>query len=253
MQVSSAVAKSFLVLEALSTTAGPMRLSTLADKIGLQKSTVHRVLTELLELRYVAQDDTTGLYRPTLRTWEFGSAVVAQLPIKQIASTTLQDLHRETGETVSLVVRAGDDALYLDKIISPRPERFTTRVGSRVPLPATVGGLVILAAGTDGPDVVRRTADRTDLTTPIDVDAVVRSLATIRRRGHAVSSAKQSVIGVAAAVLDRDQAPAASLVVSAPSSRMNRDHRVRATELVVAAAARLGESLGSTTRGARLE
>ena len=64
--------------------------------------------------------------------------MVADLAIKQVASGALQQLHDLTGETVSLTVRSGDDALYLDKIVSPRPVRFTTRVGSRVPLPITV-------------------------------------------------------------------------------------------------------------------
>lgn len=242
--MGGAVAKSFLVLEAVSTAPGPVRLSTLADDLALQKSTVHRVLAELVDLGYVGQDKTTGLYRPTLRTWELGTAVIADLPIKQAAASTLQDLHRQTGETVSLVVRADDDALYLDKIISPRPARFSTRVGNRVPLPLTVGGLALLAAGDDGDDVVRRVAERTDLQSPLDVDATIRSLATIRRRGHAVSSARHRVTGVAAAVLDRNQMPVAALVVSAPTDRMSSEQRSAAIDMVVAAAMRLGESVG---------
>ena len=244
--MGGAVAKSFLVLEAVSRSTGPVRLSALADELGLQKSTVHRVLAELVELGYVGQDPASGLYRPTLRTWEIGTAVVADLPIKQVASNTLHDLHRQTGETVSLVVRSGDDALYLDKIISPRPVGFSTRVGSRVPLPATVGGLAILAASDDAPDVLRRLATRTDLRTPIDLDATLRSLDTIARRGYAASSARERVVGVAAVVVDRSQAPAGALTVSAPSDRMTREQRTTTIDHVVAAAARLGESLGRT-------
>jgi IclR family transcriptional regulator, KDG regulon repressor len=204
------------------------------------------VLAELVELGYVGQDASTGLYHPTLRTWEIGSAVVADLPIKQVAARALNDLHQQTGETVSLVVRSGDDALYLDKIISPRPVSFSTRVGSRVPLPSTVGGMAILAASHDGPEVVRRVAARTDLQSPIDIGTTLRSLDTIRRRGHAVSSARHRVVGVSAAILDRDQRPAGALIVSAPTDRMTSEQRATTIELVVAAAARLGESLGRT-------
>ena len=244
--MGSAVAKSFLVLEAVSSANRPVRLSSLAEELALQKSTVHRVLAELVELGYVGQDESTGLYHPTLRTWEIGSAVVADLPIKQAAAPTLNDLHEQTGETVSLVVRSGDDALYLDKIISPRPMGFSTRVGSRVPLPSTVGGMAILAASHDGPEVVRRVAARTDLPSPIDTGTTLRSLDTIRRRGHAVSSGKHRVVGVSAAILDRDQRPAGALIVSAPTDRMTSEQRATTIELVVAAAARLGESLGRT-------
>ena len=88
------MAKSFLVLEAVSSANRPVRLSSLAEELELQKSTVHRVLAELVELGYVGQDASTGLYHPTLRTWEIGSAVVADLPIRQAAAPTMNDLHQ---------------------------------------------------------------------------------------------------------------------------------------------------------------
>ena len=62
--MGSAVAKSFLVLEAVSSANRPVRLSSLAEELELQKSTVHRVLAELVELGYVGQDESTGLYHP---------------------------------------------------------------------------------------------------------------------------------------------------------------------------------------------
>ena len=87
---------------------------------------------------------------------------------------------------------------------------------------------------------------RTDLPSPIDTGTTLRSLDTIRRRGHTVSSGKHRVVGVSAAILDRDQRPAGALIVSAPTDRMTSEQRATTIELVVAAAARLGESLGRT-------
>ncbi len=242
--MTSAVAKSFRILEELST-RGPLRLSTLADELGLGKSTVHRVLAELGELGYVEQEQESGRYRPTLRTWELGTAVVADLPVKQAAASALQDLHTATGETVSLVVRSGDDALYLDKLISPRPMRFTTRVGSRIPLPIPAGGKALLAASDDGPEVVARLAERPELTALIDVDKVVKELTAARRRGYAVASSKaRGVVSLAAAVIDRDQRPAAALAVSAPADHLDRQRRDEVAAAVVSTATRLSESLG---------
>ncbi len=143
-------------------------------------------------------------------------------------------------------MRSGDDALYLDKIISPRPAGFSTRIGSRVPLPLTVGGLAILAWSDDAADVVHRAIARRDVATAVDTESIMRSLDTIRRRGHAASSARHRVVGIATAVVDREQRPVAALVVSAPSERMTSERRRTTIEAVVAAAARLSESLGRT-------
>lgn len=242
--MDSAVAKAFGLLEALAQAKGPSRLSTLATELGLQKSTVHRVLAELIGLGYVERDEATGLYRPTLRTWEIGTAIVADLPIKQVASTALHQLHARTGETVSLMVRSGDDALYLDKLISPRPSRFTTRVGSRVPLPLTAGGKAILANVADGDDVVRRAAERPDLRGVVDAAQILAEIADARQRGYAVSSARPGLVGIAAAVVDRGGEPVAALSVSAPTDRVPRAKRSEITESVVAVALTLAESLG---------
>jgi DNA-binding IclR family transcriptional regulator len=241
--VGSAVSKTFQVLEHLSRARGPVRLSALATALGLQKSTLHRILAELVELGYVAQEEGSGRYRPTLRTWELGTAVVADLPVKQVAGPALHDLHTRTGETVSLVVRAGDDALYLDKIVSPRPVRFTTRVGSRVPLPVPAGGKALLAFADDGDDVVHRSAAPGGALAGLDVNAVLRTLERARERGYAVARGR-GVTSIATPVLDRDQQPAAALSVSAPTERLTPDRRAEIVDAVVTTAARLGESLG---------
>jgi DNA-binding IclR family transcriptional regulator len=242
--MDSAVAKAFGVLEALSRSKGPSRLATVATELGMQKSTVHRILGELSALGYVAQDEVTGLYRPTLRTWEIGTAVVADLPIKQVASGALLRLHEQTGETVSLVVRSDDDALYLDKIVSPRPLRFTTRIGSRVPLPMTAGGKAILAVSADGADVVRRLAQRPGFEHLVDVDRLLGELAEAGERGYAIATGKAGLVAIAAAIVDRDDEPVAALSVSAPTDRLPPAARRAVVEAVLTTAAHLAESMG---------
>ncbi|MGY6501154.1 MAG: IclR family transcriptional regulator [Acidimicrobiales bacterium] len=240
---SGAVAKSFRVLEMLSSAHHPVRLSEVAAECDLQKSTAHRVLAELVELGYVRQEVDSGRYLPTLRTWELGTAVVADLPIKQVASTALHALHARTGETVSLVVRSGDDALYLDKIVSPRPVRFTTRVGSRLPLPVPAGGMALLSVADDASEVVDRVIARRDLALVLDPAAVARSLVRARERGYAIV-ASTSITSIAAPVLDRAGRPAAALAVSAPTDRVTDDVRAAIADEVVTTATRLSESLG---------
>ena len=242
--MESATAKSFRVLEAVSRAKGSSRMSDVASDLGMSKSTVHRLLAELIELGYVEQVAATNLYRPTLRTWEIGTAIVADLPIKQVASTALEDLHRRTGETVSLMVRSGDDVVYLDKIVSPRPIRFTTRVGSRVPAPFTAGGKAILALSDDGREVVERVAARATPDDDFDLERALRELVDARRRGYTMSRAHPGVLSIAAAVIDRDDLPIAALSVSAPTERLTKDLRADAVEAVLMAVTNLAESLG---------
>ncbi len=243
--MASAVEKSFRVLETLTRAHGSVRLSAIAAELDLQKSTVHRILAELIELGYAARDpDDSGRYRPTLRMWELGTGIAADLPVKQVAGAALHELHERTGETVNLVVRDGDDALYVDKLVSPRPLRFTTRVGSRVPLALPTGGRAILAHSDDAADVVHRIAARVDLARPLDAAATLRAIERVRRQGYAISGSRLPVCSVAAPVVDRRGNPAGALAVSAPAERVDAKRREAIIAEVVATATRLSEGVG---------
>lgn len=244
--MDSALGKGLRVLEALVLADGPSRISHLAAKLEMQKSSLHRVLQTLVAFGFAEQDGETSLYSPTLKVWELGSAVVSRLPVKQAAAPVLQELHATTGETVSLSVRDGDDVLYLDKIISPRPIGFTTRVGSRVPAPMTAAGRAMLAYEPDARGVVERVAARRD-DASMDVERIVSEIDKARRTGYVVGRGRvdRGIVGIATAVLGSRGSPVAGITVSTPSQRLDRARQKEIVEALLGAASRLGEAIGS--------
>ena len=236
-----AIAKAFGVLEHLAHAREPSRLSAVALALGLQKSTVHRTLATLSALGYVEQVHETGCYRVTLKVWELGASAVEEHPVKRAAAAFLHDLHKTTGETVSLTVLAGDDVLYLDKVMSPRAIRFTTRAGSRVPALLTAGGKAMLAHLPDARERIERSAARLEKPGRIDVKALLRELAQVRERGYAISSYSPGVISLAAPVMARDRRPAAALSVSAPAERVTAKKKAAIIERVLGACAHMSE------------
>jgi DNA-binding IclR family transcriptional regulator len=242
--VDSALGKGLRVLEALALAGGPVRLSHLASDLEMQKSSVHRVLRSLTELGFVTQDPDTDLYTATLRLWELGTSVVNALPIKQVATTVLQELHRRTNETVSLVVRDGDDVLYLDKILSPRPMGFTTRVGSRAPAPLTAGGRAMLAAEPDATAAIERMAER--LGDRLNVERLRDDIRRARDDGYLVATGHRDprIIGFAAAVPAASGGALAALTVSAVESRLGEAKRQAIVDALLIAVSDLTEALG---------
>lgn len=240
----SAVSRAFAVLEVLARSAEPMRLSALALRLGMQKSTAHRLLSALTQLGYVEQVEATSCYRATLRLWEMGVGVLAEHPIKRAAAAFLETLHRATGETVSLTLLDGDDVLYLDKIISPRPIRFTSRVGSRAPAPLTAGGKAMLAHAPDAKAIVRRALSRISSKRRVDIDVFMRELEQVRARGYATSTFSAGVVSIGAAVLGRTGEAPAALSVSAPAERVSMKKRAEIAEHVMAACANIAERVG---------
>jgi len=233
-----AVARSFQLLEALARARGGARLSDLAAETGLQKSTAHRILGTLCALGY-AEQDAGSRYRASLKVWELGAGVVAELPIRRAAAGFLQSLHRTTGETVSLTILSGDDVVYLEKLVAPRPVRFLTRVGSRVPAVLTASGKAMLATRPDAAEVVTRANTRR----PLDVPAVMAELEEARRRGYALSGYSPGVISIGAAVAVVGGSAEAGLSVSAPNDRLAGAKRDSTIEVLLEACSRMAEAL----------
>ncbi|HET8939343.1 MAG TPA: IclR family transcriptional regulator, partial [Polyangiales bacterium] len=231
------------VLELLALQEGPIRLSAIAEKLGLQKSTVHRILTSLSGLGYVQQDVNTGYYGVTLRLWELGSSLIAQHPIKRAATPYMQRLHESTRETVSLLILSGDDVLFLDKIISPRPIRFSSRVGSRAPAPLAAGGKALLAFEPEARAIVRRTRERIKEKRRTSVEALMEELKTIRSNGYAVSTFRPGAISFAAPIMGRDGRALAAVSVSAPESRITKAKREEILDQLLSTCAELAEQL----------
>lgn len=223
--MEGAVARAFSVLEFLARAGEPMRLSAVALGLGLQKSTVHRILGSLASRGYVEQVQETGCYAVTLKLWELGTATVHEHPIKRVAAGFLHDLHRSTGETVSLTIMSGDDVLYLDKLLSPRAIKFTTRVGSRVPAALTAGGKAMLAYLPDAQARLKRTAARIKRAHRFDADALLRELEAVRTRGYAISTYIEGVTGIGAPLMARTGLPVAAISVSAPTDRLSAAKR----------------------------
>lgn len=242
--VEGAVPRAFAVLEWLALAPEPVRLSAVALQLGLQKSTVHRILATLIERGYVEQIPESGCYRATLRLWEMGSGLISQHPIKRTATPYLQQLHGVTGETVSLMILTGDDVLYLDKIVSPRPMPFTSRPGSRLPAPLTAGGKALLSLNPNADAVVRRVRASLHNKGLLNLTHVRRDLDEARQRGYATSQFRTGVRSVGAAVVDQSGAPVAALSVSAPLTRIDDQKQADMVEQLLGTCAAISENLG---------
>jgi DNA-binding IclR family transcriptional regulator len=198
---------------------------------------------------FAAQEEGGDRYLASLRAWELGMAVAHALPVKRAATPVLQELHRRTGETVSLTVLDGDDVLYLDKILADRPVGFTTRVGSRVPSPLTVAGRAMLAYEDGADDVVARVAAAR---VGLDVARVLGEIRRARQTGYVVGRGRpeRGITGIGAAVPGGPAGPGgggralAGLTVSAPTARVDAARQAELVDALLVAVASLAEAIG---------
>ena len=242
--MDSTVTKALTVLEMLVRAPAPLRLSAIAQELGLQKSNVHRTLATLMAQGYVQQDRETGRYRPTLKLFELGSKVVAEHPAKRAAAPYMQELHKSLGETVNLYILDQGTVLVIDKLLSPRPLRFSTQPGSRIPALNTAAGMAMLAYEEDPQPAIAASISLVRANAEIDLDSLPALLATIRQQGYAeaTNSWTPGIFSIAAAILRQNGTAAAAIGVSGPIERQSETTRRTIIEAVLTTSARIAEN-----------
>ncbi|CAB3784877.1 hypothetical protein LMG28688_01958 [Paraburkholderia caffeinitolerans] len=121
------------ILEAAA--AGVRDLRSFGAVLGTTRSTTHRLVSSLVQARYLRQVQGGYLLGPKLI--ELGTIALEQMPLTAVARTHLEALADATLDTIHLGVRDGDDVLYIDKIPGQRGLEMRSRVGHRMPLAST--------------------------------------------------------------------------------------------------------------------
>jgi DNA-binding IclR family transcriptional regulator len=134
----------FALLDAFANGPPTMSLTELATKSKLPVSTAHRLLGELCDWGALERN-VDGRYQVGGRLWQIGSLAPRYRTLRATAVPYMQELYEITHENVSLAVRDGKRALYLDNIAGRRSSGTPRPVGHRSPLHATAVGKVILA------------------------------------------------------------------------------------------------------------
>jgi DNA-binding IclR family transcriptional regulator len=122
-------------------------LADLSKKSGLNRSTVHRLASALVDRGFLKLIPGEG-YMLGNKLLELGYAARQQINLPRVARPHLERLSETTGDTVHLGVLDGDKALYLDKLAGQRRLEISSRVGERHPLCSTGLGKSLLLDST---------------------------------------------------------------------------------------------------------
>jgi DNA-binding IclR family transcriptional regulator len=242
MTTVQSIERAFSVLRSLA--GGPAGVTDIADRVGLPKSTVSRMLSTLEELGAVEQVSVGGEYRIGFAMIELAAAARPGRSLVSLARPHLVELSRRTGEAVGVSIPDGDDMIYLDQLTPDSELQVRDWTGHRIPMHAVPSGHVVLA--NDDALATRVAAGPLHRFTPhtiVDGAVLLSRLELVRRDGFAwaLEEFADGMNSVAAAVRNVDGKVIATLHVYGPASRFpgTRDHAalgelVRATaELIL--------------------
>lgn len=243
------MAKALDILLCFSHSEPELSLTEISARLGIHKSTLHRLLGTLESKRFVQRDPGTGRYRLGTRLLELASLVVEHSNLQQRARLHLYRLVEECQETVDLSVLDGNSVVYLEVVESPHRVKLAAMPGQRLPVHSTASGKALLAFVPPEelerllPAELTRYTERTLATR----EALLRDLEATRERGYAVSYQEHEagISAVAAPVLDMRGRPIAAVAVAGPAFRLTRERISEIATAVRATAEAIARDVGA--------
>jgi IclR family acetate operon transcriptional repressor len=204
------------ILDAVRESDGTSTITQVACATGIPKSTVSRLVGDLVRQRYLARAHDGVVIG--LRLFELGARASTPRRLSVAALPVLAELSNATGEHLNVAVREGREMLSVISVRG-RLRPVPSRAGVRVPSATTALGKAVLAFTPDESAVDGVVAG---------LDRCIRSrleeeLAVIRADGIAVDRCETfpGVVGVASPILSLERLPVAAISVAGPVSDMD--------------------------------
>lgn len=247
------VGRALDILQAFAAVEPELTVTELSHKLGLNKSTVHR-LTEMLERRgFLTRNPKTRAYALGPAILGFTGVVLAQNDLGAISYPRMRELRNRTGETVTINIRVGMQRVCIAQVESPHELRMRLNIGSPVPLYCGAASKIFLASMSSDEieEVIRVTKLKPMGPGSIrDPKILHGQLKQIRDNGYAISREERIPGGItlAAPIWNMNGETVASLSVYGPIIRVSREELASWIPLVTKTARTISGELGYIER-----
>jgi DNA-binding IclR family transcriptional regulator len=246
------VERALILLRYIADQEDGLSIREVSRELGMSTPAVQNIIEAMKAQGFVEKNISNDRYYFGPEAIHLGFSVVAKLDIRQISRTHLEDLCKETGETVFLGVLSGDKVIYIDKVVSEQMIRIDARFGATRPLNCTAVGKALLAYQPSKDIRVLYEGGAFEKMTGnsiVELELLLSELEKIRKQGWSFDDEEfmAEVCCVAAPIRDGGGEVIASVSISAPASRV-RGRENEIIELVKLHAKRISENLGYIER-----
>jgi len=226
---------------------GPITLGDLADRLGLTRSTTHRLASALADRRYLTFIPRSG-YSLGPKLLELGFRVRDELDLPRVAAPQLERLALLTEDTVHLGVLDRGQVLYLDKIAGKRRINISSRVGELQPVSSTGLGKALILDHDEESWTNFFRAENASQRTPKALQEWLARMRNYAQAGYAfdLEENEDQVRCVAAPIRDVAGNITAAISVSSAAQYMNDERMQTLAKDVAETARRISEDLGWT-------
>lgn len=247
-QVKS-VGRALDIIALVSSKKGGLGVTEIAKQIDINKSSVYRILSTLVQYGYVEQDEETGRYKLGYKFLEISSKLLESIDLRAEARPYLLELERDTNEVIHLVVYDQGEVVYIEKLEGNETLRMHSKVGKRAPMHCTSVGKAILAHLP--PSVVLDIIDRKGLPmhtdkTIVDKDEFLQELIKVKQVGYAMDleENENGITCMAVPIFDHLGKVISAVSISGPTMRMTDERLEKLKGKMIEAGRKISARLG---------
>ncbi len=252
----SSVGTAIQLLKAFSEEQVDIGISDLSRRLGVAKSTVHRLASTLVAEGLLEQDRESEKYRLGIALFRLGALVRRRMDISSQGRPYLYALREKSNETVHLAILDGTEIMYVYNLESTQAIRMRSDLGVRKPAYCTAEGQAILAFQPQ--DVVDEVIAQGLLPrtpqTITDPAELIKALALVRQRGCAIEDEESEIgmRGISAPIRNDLGEVVASVGLAGPVTRLSKKAITTFIPHVIETADLISQRLGYTAGALRM-
>lgn len=219
-----ALTRGIRIMEVIAQVPGGLTVTELSEVTGIDKSSVSRLISSLVEVGMLARLDSRKVVL-TGRVLGLAKGFRTQYNLSEIARPFLIDLRDRVDETVILTIRQRNNTVSIDQFDPEHPFRMVPHVGNSAPLYATAAGRAIMFAlpVSEQHRLIDELADAEVEHPEVRLDHAgwAREIDLAQSRGYVWIARSDDVERLAAVVRDRNGRPLAAVSIYGPKYRLN--------------------------------
>jgi DNA-binding IclR family transcriptional regulator len=214
------------ILETIGASESGLTHTEITAALQIPKSSLTALLFDLIDHEFVLQNKLSKQFTLGPKILILAGKYLENTDLIGYGRNFVNEISKETAETVTLTIRIGLDALVAYKVDSAQPILPNVQVGIRLPLYASAAGKVMLAFFSE--EEIERYLDSTELVkftpkTIVDRKQINSDLIEIRKSGmaHNREGFRKGITAIAAPVFDHHKEVVASITISALTFLLN--------------------------------
>jgi DNA-binding IclR family transcriptional regulator len=222
------VSRALDIIGLVGSKKGGLGVTEIANQMDINKSSVYRILSTMVQYGYIEQDSDTGRYKLGYKFLEISSKLLESIDLRAEAKPYLQELENETNEVIHLVVYDQGEVVYIEKLEGNETLRMHSKVGKRAPMHCTSVGKAILAHLPSS--VVLEILERKGM--PMHTDKTItkkeeflKELIQVKQTGYALDLEENEygITCIAVPIFDHLGKVTAAVSISGPTIRMTKE------------------------------